>query len=377
MAKNILYIGGFNFNKTTASSIRVIENARFLEKLNFNVEVLGKIQLLDKKYTTIDTIKVSNIVADDEDFASNISTIKLKVTSSKIEYIIAYNYPPIAFYKLLKLCKINNVTLIPDLTEWYGIDGDFSIGKGVRFILHQWRMLYLNKQCKNKIVASSFLDRYYKKSNNLLLPFVTIDVLNFKKQQNLNIDAIKFVYAGSPGENFSKDRLDIVLKSFAKVKEIHSNFMLNIVGLTKENLLAIDRVKKEVQFLDQHLNCFGRLDNVACVNVIKQSDIVVFARDVNRVSSAGFPTKVFEAFKYGLPILTNRTSDIDNYVEKNYNGFLTQEANVKGFLNAIQLIVSADIKSLEKIIDNCRSENPFFYKNYMNKTELFFKKTNT
>ena len=238
-------------------------------------------------------------------------------------------------------------------------------------------MLYLNKQCKNKIVASSFLDRYYKKSNNLLLPFVTIDVLNFKKQQNLNIDAIKFVYAGSPGENFSKDRLDIVLKSFAKVKEIHSNFMLNIVGLTKENLLAIDRVKKEVQFLDQHLNCFGRLDNVACVNVIKQSDIVVFARDVNRVSSAGFPTKVFEAFKYGLPILTNRTSDIDNYVEKNYNGFLTQEANVKGFLNAIQLIVSADIKSLEKIIDNCRSENPFFYKNYMNKTELFFKKTNT
>ena len=103
MAKNILYIGGFNFNKTTASSIRVIENARFLEKLNFNVEVLGKIQLLDKKYTTIDTIKVSNIVADDEDFASNISTIKLKVTSSKIEYIIAYNYPPIAFYKLLKL----------------------------------------------------------------------------------------------------------------------------------------------------------------------------------------------------------------------------------------------------------------------------------
>lgn len=374
MTKKILYIGGFNFNKTTASAIRVIENARFLEKLNFQVEVLGKIQLLNKESTTIDSIKVSNIVADKEDFASNISTIKLKVTSSKIDYIIAYNYPPIAFYKLLKLCKINNVTLIPDLTEWYGIDGNFSIGKWVRFILHQWRMLYLNKKCKNKIVASSFLDRYYKKSNNFLLPFVTIDVLNFKKQQNLNIDTIKFVYAGSPGENFSKDRLDIVLKSFAKVKEMHSNFVLNIVGLTKENLLAINRVKKEVQFLDQHLNCFGRLDNIACVNVIKQSDIVVFARDVNRVTSAGFPTKVFEAFKYGVPVLTNRTSDIDNYVKNNYNGFLTQEPNVKDFFNAIKLIVSLDIKSLEKIIDNCRSENPFLYKNYMNKTELFFKK---
>lgn len=377
MKKNILYIGGFNFNKINASSIRVIENARFLEKFNFNVEVLGKVKLLNEKHTFINKIKVSNIVDNNKSFASSISVINLKIETSKIDFIIAYNYPPIAFYKLLKLCRKNNIELIPDLTEWYGIDGDFSLDKGLRFALHQWRMHYLNKKCRNKIVASSYLDKFYKKSNNLLLPFVTVDNSSSGKMQDLNINNIKFVYAGSPGENFSKDRLDIVLKAFAKVKENQSNFTLHIVGLTKENLLAIDRVKEEVQFLDKNLKCYGRLDSVACVNIIKKSDIVVFARDINRGSSAGFPTKVFEAFKYGLPVLTNATSDIGDYVKNNYNGYLTSEASVKEFSNSINLILSSKVENIKIIINNCRSENPFYYKNYIKKTELFFKNATT
>ena len=47
----IIYVGGFNFDKTNASSIRVIENARFFQNLNFDVKVLGKISLKDNEYS--------------------------------------------------------------------------------------------------------------------------------------------------------------------------------------------------------------------------------------------------------------------------------------------------------------------------------------
>jgi glycosyltransferase involved in cell wall biosynthesis len=374
MAKNILYIGGFNFNNTNASSIRVIENAKFLKKLNHEVEVLGKIESEAKEPIYIDNIKVSSILKDEGGgFASDISTIKLKAISSNINCIIAYNYPPIAFYKLLKFCKKKNIELIPDLTEWYAIDGKITFDKWLRYAMHQWRMLFLNKRCKNKFVASSYLDKYYKKSNNLLLPFVTIDFPVFEKNNQINSNAISFVYAGSPGNNFSKDRLDIVLKAFAKAKEQNNNFLFKIVGLTRDELYAMPSVRKAVTLLDENLKCFGRLKNDQCINILKKSNFVVFARDINRVTSAGFPTKVFEAFKYGLPVLTNKTSDIDKYVN-NKNGFLVENANVGEFSNKINTILTIKEEMLEEIITNCRKNNPFFYCNYKKKTELFFKK---
>ncbi len=372
MGRNILYIGGFNFSKTTASSIRVLENARFFKKLNHKVEILGKIEGKESIY--INDVKVSSILRDDGGgFASDISTIKLKAIRSNIDCIIAYNYPPIAFYKLLKFCKKNQIELIPDLTEWYDIDGKFTLDKALRLVLNQWRMLFLNKKCKHKIVASSYLDNYYKKSNNLVLPFVTLDSSIFENKISINSDVISFVYAGSPGINFSKDRLDIVLKAFAKVKEENSNFLFNIVGLTKEELNAIPRVKKAVTLLEGNLKCFGRVKNDACIGILKKSNFVVFSRDINRVTSAGFPTKVFEAFKYGLPVLTNKTSDIAKYVNIK-NGFLVENANIDEFSTKINQILTSKEERLKDIITNCRKNNPFFYDNYKNNTELFFKK---
>lgn len=371
MKKNILYVGGFNFNTTNASSIRVIENARFLKKLNFNVEVLGKIS----STRFINEIKVSNIVTEEENFSRNISIIEFKVKSLKINYIIAYNYPPIAFYKLIKFCKVNNIILIPDLTEWYGIDGGFTLDKGVRFVLHQWRMYVLNNKCDYKIVASSYLDAKYKGSNNLKLPFVTIENSKFEDISNLVIQNLSFVYAGSPGNNFSKDRLDIVLKAFAKVKEKHTNFSLKVIGLTYESLLEITSVKKDVVALNENLTCYGRMPNEACVEIIKQTNFIVFSRDVKRVTSAGFPTKVFEAFKYGLPVLTNKTSDISTYVTEK-NGFLVELADVDEFSEKIETILSSDTLTLQTIINNCRTKNPFFYDNFKEQTLFFFKEMN-
>ncbi|PIQ19108.1 MAG: hypothetical protein COW66_02880 [Flavobacteriaceae bacterium CG18_big_fil_WC_8_21_14_2_50_34_36] len=371
----ILYVGGFNFDKNYASSIRVIENARFFQTLNYNVKILGKITLKNEANSLlIKNIEVFDIETSKFDFASDISPIKSKVESSlkKIDYIIAYNYPPIAFFKLLKYCSSKNIVLIPDLTEWYGIDGKFTVMKGMRLILNEWRMFVLNKKCNNFILASSYLNNKYKNSNSLLLPFVTIDELKKVQPNILDRKNVNFVYAGSPGKNFSKDRLDIIIKAFARVKTNQNNFTLKIVGLTLSDLLKETIIKEDVIKLADNLICYGRVDNELCVSIIKQSNFVVFARDINRVTCAGYPTKVFEAFKYGLPVITNKTSDIELHVNSS-NGFMLEKADVKEFQNCIGTILSSEIEALETIINNCRENNPFLAKYYKRNTEHFFK----
>jgi glycosyltransferase involved in cell wall biosynthesis len=372
----IIYVGGFNFDKTNASSVRVIENVRFFQNLNFDVKILGKISLKENENSIfIKGVEVFDIEESKKSFANDISTIKSKVESSvnKIDYIIAYNYPPIAFNKLIKYCNSNGIILIPDITEWYGIDGKFTLLKAFRFFLNEWRMLILNKKCPNKIIASSYLQKFYNKSNNLRLPFVTIDKFHFENEITIDENNLIFIYAGSPGENFSKDRLDIVIKAFSNLKPQFNNFTLKIVGLCEDELLKIDFIRNDIIKLGDNLICYGRVSNSHCIDIIKNSNLIVFARDVNRVSSSGYPTKVFEAFKYGLPILTNKTSDIHWHLNKS-NGFLVNNPNVSEFSKCIKEILCMEIENLKGIINKCRDKNPFYYKEYKEDTILFFKK---
>ena len=172
--------------------------------------------------------------------------------------------------------------------------------------------------------------------------------------------------------NFSKDRLDIIIKAFSNIKTKHSNFTLRIIGLLKEDLLKEKRVIDDVIKLDKTIECYGRVKNKECIQIIKNSNFVIFARDINRVSSAGYPTKVFEAFKYGLPVITNKTSDIDLHVNST-NGFLVEKATVSDFEICLHKILSSETDGLNMIVNNCRKDNPFLAKYYKLKTEQFFK----
>jgi glycosyltransferase involved in cell wall biosynthesis len=233
----------------------------------------------------------------------------------------------------------------------------------------------LNKKCPNKIIASSYLQKFYNKSNNLLLPFVTIDKFHFKNEIIIDKNNLIFVYAGSPGENFSKDRLDLVIKAFANTISVQNNFTLKVVGLSKDELLKIETLREDIIKLEDNLVCYGRVSNEECIEIIKKSNIVVFAREINRVSKSGYPTKVFEAFKYGLPVVTNITSDIDSHVNKD-NGFLVNSINLNELSNCIKEILLMDLNNIKSVINKCRQNNPFYHLEYKEETICFFKNTN-
>ncbi|TXK77879.1 glycosyltransferase [Mesonia sp. K4-1] len=370
MNKNILYIGGFNFVTENASSIRVIENARFLKQLGYNCVVMGKTECnLVKYYKDIKLINIQTSNNRDIDFSTNCISVISEIESfATPPIVIAYNYPTIAFYKLQKYCKNNNIVLIPDITEWHGIDGRISILKILRYILNNYKMRHLNKKCKNIILATDHLSNLYGKSNQLILPFVTIDKTGPTSFKSNNMR--RFIFAGTLGENFSKDRLDILIKAFAKLNA--KQFEVHIVGPSKQELFS-SCIAKDLKMLSEKIKIYGRVPNRKVKHIMKSTDFVIFARNVKRITKVGYPTKVFEAFKMGIPVITNRTSNLDKHIINNKNGFLIKELNVDKFVEVLEKAIDMPSTDLKKMKEECVLNNPFYYKNHEENIIKFFK----
>lgn len=367
MTKNIvLYVGSFNFKISNASSVRVIENALFIKKNGFDVEVMGVVY----NEFLIDDVKVSDITKQDKPFDASIESIKNRYFDLKNSYknviIIAYNYPPIVFNRLIKFTKLNKIPLVSDVTEWYCFQGSYNTYNLLRWCLNEWKMRFLLNKCDHFIFATSFLKSRFKNKNTIILPFVTTKKsIDFYEPIN---DVIIYTYAGSPGINFKKDRLDILFKAFLKLKEKTNNFVFNVIGV--EGGFSKDKqIIKIIDLLGDNINFFGRLPHNETIEILKKSDYTVFARDVNKVSKVGFPTKVFEAFKYGIPIITNNTSDLTNYITSK-NGFLLSDNKVESFFNVfLKINNNSNLKLLHK--KSVVNDNPFAAINFENNFQLF------
>lgn len=368
MNKNtVLYIGSFDFNKGNASSIRVVENSLFIKQFRIDVHILG----VTDENCEIDTIPVNDITDQKEPFDESIESVIRNYNQLKLIYnkviIIAYNYPPIAFFKLTQFCKKNKIQLVADVTEWYAFQGKKNIYSIIRWALNEWKMIFLLKKCNHFILATSFLESRLKNKNIVVIPFVTTKI---SKKSNFNdsYNNLIYTYAGSPGVNFVKDRLDVILEAFYELKKRSSNFLFNVIGI-QSDFSSDKKIKKIINELGDNIKFYGRLTHKNTVEIIKESDYTVFARDVNRVTKVGFPTKVFEAFKYNVPVITNDTSDLSNYITSE-NGLLLKENSVEEFLMAfIKLDKDRGIRLLHK--QNVNNSNPFDYKNFETKFRIF------
>ena len=218
-------------------------------------------------------------------------------------------------------------------------------------------------------MATDYLSGFYRKSDQLLLPFVTVEKSN--ESSLINSKTRNFIFAGTIGENFSKDRLDVVLKAFEQIKE--SNFRIHIIGPSKEELFSTT-VKDSLEALNNKITLYGRLPNQEVLKILKHSDFVIFARDVKRITKVGYPTKVFEAFRVGIPVITNNTSNLDKHILNKENGFLIERLSVECFSNALKSAIEMSAENLSIMKRKCAQSNPFYYKNYIDETKNFLNK---
>lgn len=378
----ILYIGGFELPDKNAAAHRVLNNAKALKKLGHEIDFIG----VTKKNAYIDKKNIYGFPYYEVDYPKNlmqwvvfIASIKnvkkiIKRTGKQYDTIICYNFPAVAMYKLYLYCKTNKIKLIADTTEWYTPDKK-NIHGLIKYIDTEIRMRYITKKCFGIICISQFLFDYYNSSENVILIPPLVDkseekwlLKNSNSEQQLD-KKINLVYAGSPG--MKKDKLNWIIDLFNNMKDGEKKAELLIIGVNRKELnniypqyISIDLEKKGIYLM-------GRIEHSEVLPIIKKADFYIFLREVNRVNMAGFPTKYVEAMSLGTPVITNKTSDLQTYMDNGVNGFFinTDDKLDQDEFDSILNMSASDLLDMKK---NFKDQNIFDYNNYIEEFSKLF-----
>ena len=240
--------------------------------------------------------------------------------------------------------------------------------------------VFLPKTADKLIVISSYLESKYKRVNSSIV--VLPPLIDEERYKNLvftkenSDDVINFIYVGFPfatdgrkvSRNSFKDRLDLAIESLYELRDM--NFIFTIYGITKEQYLNV--LPEHTDLLSKMVGkilFLGKIDNDAAIEAIAKADFTILLRDVNEMTTAGFPTKVVESITCGTPVITTKTSDLDQYIRDGRNGFFVSFSQLKTDLYNILMLNTAE-KCNMKIY--CRENMIFSYKNFRERISHFF-----
>jgi len=395
MKKYILYIGNFSFPNGNASGSRVLGNGYIFRELGYEVIYIGLDNNLNHNSELSETLneydrfQFYNLPYPDGvrgwlKYKKRFLEVQELLKKIDFNIIILYGSPTISFFanRLKKYCKVNNITFIVDVVDWLTVNHGGVIYRIVKYFYVNYLKRYIANDADGVISISSYLKQYYEKKvkNTIIIPPVK-DPNYFKKPSIVNNNKfIKLIYIGNPfplltknlKSNYYKDRLDLVIDNLSYLEDIE--YVFDIYGITlEEYLFVVQRHKKILEILKSKIIFHGKVNNLEAKNKISQADFSILFRNVNKMTSAGFPTKISESISCGTPVITNSTSDLENYIINGKNGFLVNFFS-KSLTNQLSNIFSLPSSEIHKIKLNCYNSNLFSHENYIDITREFLTK---
>lgn len=395
--KNILYIGNFSFPLGNAAGKRVYANGKLLRKLGYKVifigvdkEIQSNLKLIDTK-SKYDGFEYYNFSYPKSklDWA-NFNCLFDKLCDLfenenlilELDLLIYYGSPTISLFitKLIKYCKKNNIKIISDCVDWLTVKTNNPIFNIIKWADNTYQKSILNKRVDGVITISKFLERYYKKAG---MKTVVIPPLSPRNHECLKLSKHNhkvIVYAGVPFrkgqiiKNLStlKDRIDTTIELLYKAKQNDAKFVFNVFGFTKEEYLeVIPSQLKYIDSLKDSIIFHGIKPNEEVIKEIEKADFTILIRDINRDTSAGFPTKVSESISCGTPVITTKTSDLEDYIFEGENGYFLNTQDKSTMVNQIMKILTLDKKEINFMKKNCYESNLFDYSNFIHSMEGF------
>jgi len=365
---HIIYLGSFRFPNFDAAAARVLNVARALRLAGHEISFVSwggeerQKDLIEGGRYVYDGFEY--VVTNELDPRGNFfHKVMKKVTrGNKTKCLLKEslgNYDAIITYNgnlsewLLKFSKKNRLKLICDFTEWY----EYNELKITDWLPYNINMRFTQMRVKNKIVISSFFDRYYQTTHNIVVPAMC-DKSEEKWHQGTSIaeahagkyNGITLIYAGNPAR---KDAIHYTINAVQRLIDEGAKLRFLILGTEREkyiknysDLLRTTNLSEQIQFL-------GRVSQDAIPSYYAIADFMVLLRESTRKNNAGFPTKFAESFTSGTPVIANLTSDLGDYLKDGVTGVVVPEPS--------EAAIYCTIK--EKVLSLSREETNNFRNN--------------
>lgn len=356
--QTILYIGGFQLPDKNAAALRVLSNGKILRELGYRVIFVnaltngGQTQAALVNYEGFECVEYKREPQRKYLFSGR--RVRRLIEEYKAGYVIAYNYPAVALNAIRRFCKRKGIKCYADATEWYVPKGNI-VFKTVKGLDSELRMRYVHPRLDGIIAISHYLYRYYgaKVKTVKIPPLVDLNedkwsveaLEGYPAQSDEN--TLTLIYAGTPSAQ--KERLDVIIDTVEKTAEKRQVF-LHVIGVTKEQFETMYHYKYE----GSHVKFWGRVSNRQVIQMTKGVDWTIILREQNKVVQAGFPTKVPETIACGTPVIANRFSNIEEYLNGDNSILIGQTSD----------FTSEFLGKVEKKKDNIRREL-FDYRNFL------------
>lgn len=388
MSKSVLYIGGFELPDRNAAAQRVIANSKIFSTLGYDIYLYGishnKVKV-NNSFCKLDLENFSFFYNEQKypktliewgrylsDCSSVIDILKNR-QSNNIDIVVAYNYPSIKLFKLYNYCKTNGIKLIADVTEWYVPTGNIFF-RLLKASDTAFRMKYVHKKLDGLITISNFLSDFYKSQNILELPpLVDLKECKWKNKIKDKDRIINLCYVGSPGSGM-KDRLDLIINSLFRIKNQVNSFHFHIVGISKQQYLTSFENSERLNEIDNLITFYGRQSHKKALSILKESTFTVFLRENNLVNTAGFPTKFVESVSCGVPVLTNISSNLDFYINKEKLGFELSIDSNEALDESLKESINKPFGEIIKAQNHCKDFVKFNFLHYKDSLSLFINK---
>ena len=166
--------------------------------------------------------------------------------------------------------------------------------------------------------------------------FVDVERFNITKNNNA---APYIAYCGVI--TYDKDGVDVLIKSFAKFHEVHSEYQLYLIGRAASDEI-LENLKALCKSLgvDESVVFTGQILPSEMPQMLVDAKILALARPNNLQAQNGFPTKLGEYLSTGNPVVVTSVGEIPLFVKDGINGFLADPDSPESF--AEKLIWVAD-----------------------------------
>ena len=366
----IVYIGTFRFPNHDAAAARVLNVARAMRLSGHEVSFIswggvmrkgdhcqdGKYRIDGFEYEVTDEIDsnggIFKRIMNKLTRGDNTKRL-LRERLGTYDVIITYN-GSIANW-LVRFTEKHHLKLISDLTEWYAYN-ELRVTDWLPYVINMHRT---QKRIKNKIVISSYLDKFYNTSHNIVIP-ATCDATESKWHRGKEdvartigeFDGITLLYAGTPAR---KDAIHYAINAVQRLLEEGAKLRFLIVGIERECYLKNYSSLITNKNLNPGIHFCGRVPQDEVPSYYAVSDFMVLLREQTRKSNAGFPTKFAEAFTSGTPVIANMTSDLGKYLTDGTTGFVVSTPSEMAIYNTLrERLLKLNRNDIENIKNNVR-----------------------
>ncbi|MEQ6376429.1 glycosyltransferase [Bacillaceae bacterium S4-13-56] len=402
MKKTVLYIGNFSFPLGNAAGKRVYANGKILRELGYEVIFIGMDKEVDSSlngtkseyegftfYNFPYPKRSMEWISYRKTFSDLIKFLNTEEIVNSLDLVIYYGSPTLSIFnmKLIRYCKRKKISVIADCVDWLTTKTNNPVFDLIKWADNTYQKAYVNKKADGVIAITNYLSDYYKKRGSktvVIPPLSPIENLNSKtvhKKSDIKI----ITYAGLPFRKGQpvvdckklKDRIDKTVILLCKLKRKGVSFVFNIYGFTKEEyLIAIPSQKVFIEELGDSIIFNGHMHNEIVVERVSNSDFTILLRDINRDTTAGFPTKISESISCGTPVITTDTSDLGEYIVEGKNGFFIEIEDEEKASETLKNILEQKMEDILLMKNYCKNSKTFHYRGKLSQMAELIEKIN-